>query len=80
MPESDDHGFFVAIPDKRPMDLEVYLVDPHGEPNKADETKGNKRDEGKKKSPAQSSEETFSSRGHFLVSSDPPPDLSQKDR
>jgi hypothetical protein len=73
VPESDDHGFFVAIPEKRLMDLEVYLVDPHGKPNEVDETKGKERDQGKKESPAQSPQKTFSSRGHFLVSSDSHP-------
>jgi hypothetical protein len=78
VPESDDHGFLVVVPEKRLVDLQVYLVDPHGKPNKLDETKGKKRDQGKKNPLAQFPQSTFSSRGHFLVSSNSPPDVSHK--
>ena len=78
VPIGDDHRFFVVLFAKGLKDLGVDLLAPHGEPNKLEESIGEKRNQKQQDPLAQSLQKGSSSLGHFLFSSNPTPGLSGK--
>jgi len=68
MPESQDHRFLVAVPDKLFRDLKVDLLDPHGKTQKMDQCVREKGEDGKENPLSQPIEKRSLSRAHFVFS------------
>ena len=69
MPERNNDRMFLAILDKRLMEMGVDLLDPHREPNELDQAIGNKGNQEEGDPLAQSSEKSSSSLGHAVPDS-----------